>query len=158
VKKGGKVKIIAVNKKAKRDYFIEDTYEAGIVLVGTEVKSLREGKVELKDSYARVKDGEVFLVGTHISPYSHGTHANHDPERERKLLLKKREIKRLYGRVNERGYTLIPLSIYFTNGKAKLELGLGRGKAKYDKREAIKRKDEQRELQRALKDRGRRER
>ena len=150
------IKTITINKKARHDYFIEDTYEAGLALVGTEVKSLREGRANLKDSYARVRDGEVFLVGAHISPYAFGTHRNHDPERERKLLLKKREIKRLYGKANERGYTLVPLSIYFKNGKAKLELGLGRGKAKYDKREAIKRKDEKRDLERAMKEKSRR--
>jgi SsrA-binding protein len=150
------IKTITINKKARHDYFIEDTYEAGLALVGTEVKSLREGRANLKDSYARVRDGEVFLVGAHISPYSYGTHKNHEPERERKLLLKKREIKRLYGKANERGYTLVPLSLYFKNGKAKLELGLGKGKAKYDKREAIKRKDEKRDLERAMKEKSRR--
>lgn len=152
----GGVKIIAKNKKARFEYFIEDTFEAGLVLVGTEVKSLREGRASLKDSYGQVKNGEVFLVGAHITPYSHGTHTNHDPERERKLLLHKREIKRLYGKSRERGYTLVPLSIYFKKGKAKIEMGLGKGKAKYDKREAIKRKDEKRDMDRAMKDRGRR--
>ncbi len=149
------VKVIAKNKKARFEYFIEDTFEAGLVLVGTEVKSLREGRASLKESYGQVKNGEVFLVGAHITPYSHGTHTNHDPERERKLLLHKREIKRLYGKSRERGYTLVPLSIYFKNGKAKVEMGLGKGKAKYDKREAIKRKDEKRDMERAMKDRGR---
>ena len=149
------IKIVAKNKKARFEYFIEDTFEAGLVLVGTEVKSLREGKVSLKDSYGAVKNGEVFLVGAHITPYSHGTHINHKPERERKLLLNKREIKKLYGKTSERGFTLVPLSIYFKKGKAKLEIGLGKGKAKYDKREAIKRKDEKRDMDRAMKDRGR---
>ena len=151
----GGIKIVAKNKKARFEYFIEDTFEAGLVLVGTEVKSLREGKVSLKDSYGAVKNGEVFLVGAHITPYSHGTHINHKPERERKLLLNKREIKKLYGKTSERGFTLVPLSIYFKKGKAKLEIGLGKGKAKYDKREAIKRKDEKRDMDRAMKDRGR---
>lgn len=154
MKEDRSIKMITINKKARHDYFIEDTYEAGLSLLGTEVKSLREGRANLKDSYARVIDGEVFLVSAHISPYSHGTHKNHDPERERKLLLKKREIKKLYGKANERGYTLVPLSIYFKNGKAKLELGLGKGKAKYDKRESIKRKEEKRDMERALKERG----
>ena len=150
------IKVIARNKKARFEFFIEDTFEAGLVLVGTEVKSLREGKVSLKDSYGSVKNGEVFLVGAHITPYSHGTHINHKPERERKLLLNKREIKKLYGKTSERGFTLVPLSIYFKKGKAKLEIGLGKGKAKYDKREAIKRKDEKRDMDRAMKERGRR--
>ena len=149
------IKVIARNKKARFEYFIEDKFEAGLVLVGTEVKSLREGKVSLKDSYGSVRDGEVFLVGAHITPYSHGTHINHKPERERKLLLHKREIKKLYGKTREKGFTLVPLSIYFKKGKAKLEIGLGKGKAKYDKREAIKKKDERRDLDRAMKDRGR---
>jgi SsrA-binding protein len=147
------IKVVATNKKAKRDYFIDDVFEAGLVLEGTEVKSLREGRVNLKDAYARIKNGEVFLISAHISPYAFGTHKNHDPERERKLLLHRREIRRLYGKTQEKGFTLVPLSIYFKNGRAKLELGLGRGKAKYDKREAIKKKQEQRDLERALKER-----
>lgn len=148
------IKVVARNKKARFEYFIEDKFEAGLVLVGTEVKSLRAGKVSLKDSYGSVRDGEVFLVGAHITPYSHGTHVNHKPERERKLLLHKREIKKLYGKTRERGFTLVPLSIYFKKGKAKLEMGLGKGKAKYDKREAIKKKDERRDMDRAMKERG----
>lgn len=151
----GGVKIIAKNKKARFEYFIEDTFEAGLVLVGTEVKSLREGRASLKDSYGQIKNGEVFLVGAHITPYSHGTHTNHEPERDRKLLLHKREIKRLYGKSRERGYTLVPLSLYFKKGRAKVEMGLGKGKAKYDKRESIKRKDEKRDMERAMKERGR---
>lgn len=147
------VKIVATNKKAKRDYFIDDIFEAGMALEGTEVKSLREGRVNLKDAYARIKNGEVYLIGAHISPYAFGTHRNHDPERERKLLLHRREIRRLYGKTQEKGLTLVPLAIYFKDGRAKLELGLGRGKAKYDKREAIKKKQEQRDLERALKER-----
>jgi len=149
------IKTVATNKKAKRDYFIDDTFEAGLVLEGTEVKSLREGRVNLKDSYARIKNGEVYLISAHISPYAFGTHRNHEPERERKLLLHRREIRRLYGKTQEKGFTLVPLAIYFKNGRAKLELGLGRGKAKYDKREAIKKKQEQRDLERALKERNR---
>jgi SsrA-binding protein len=155
VKKDGGIKIVAANKKARLDYFIEDTFEAGMSLMGTEVKSLREGRANLKDSYARVGQDGVVLVGAHISPYGFGNRANHDPERERRLLLHKREIKRLYGKTRERGYALIPLAIYFKSGKAKLEIGLGKGKAKYDKREAIKRREQDREMERAIKGRNR---
>ncbi len=145
------IKIIAVNRKARHEYFIEDEYEAGLVLKGTEVKSLRLGKVNLKDSYARIKDGEVFVYQLHIGPYPFAYYDNHDPLRPRKLLLHKRQIKRLYGKVNEKGHSLVPLKIYFKQGKAKLTLALARGKRKYDKREAIKRRDEQRDLDRARK-------
>ncbi len=143
-------KLICQNKKAKHDYFIDDILEAGIVLLGTEVKSLREGRVNLKDSYAKVKNGEVFLYGCHISPYPHASYNNHDPERVRKLLLHKREIKRLIGKTRERGYSLIPLRLYFRGGKVKVELALARGKKKHDKREAIKRREEARELRRIM--------
>ncbi|MBW2408673.1 MAG: SsrA-binding protein SmpB [Deltaproteobacteria bacterium] len=145
------IKIIAVNRKARHEYFIEDEYEAGLVLKGTEVKSLRLGKVNLKDSYANIKDGEVFVYQIHIGPYPFAYYNNHDPLRPRKLLLHKREIKRLYGKVNEKGHSLIPLKIYFKKGKAKLTLALAKGKRKYDKREAIKRRDEQRDLEREIK-------
>ncbi|MDQ7054796.1 MAG: SsrA-binding protein SmpB [candidate division KSB1 bacterium] len=148
-------KIITVNRKARHDYEILDTIEAGIVLLGTEVKSLRAGKVNLKDSYARVKDGEVWLIGVHISPYSHGSYNNHDPERDRKLLLHKSEIRRLIGKTEEKGVTLVPLRMYFKNGKAKVELALARGKRKYDKRQDIAKRDAQREIQRKLKEKGR---
>ena len=145
------IKIIAVNRKARHEYFIEDEYEAGLVLKGTEVKSLRLGKVNLKDSYANIKDGEVFVYQIHIGPYPFAYYNNHDPLRPRKLLLHKREIKRLYGKVNEKGHSLIPLKIYFKKGKAKLTLALAKGKRKYDKREAIKRRDEQRDMEREIK-------
>jgi len=146
-------KIVCRNKRAFHEYEILETLEAGMVLTGTEVKSLREGRVNLKDSYAKVEEGEVFLVDAHISPYSHGNIMNHDPLRPRKLLLHKREIKRLTGKVRERGLTLIPLQIYFKNGKAKVELALAKGKKIHDKRAAIKKREEKRELQRELKGR-----
>lgn len=145
------IKIIAENRKARYNYFIEDEYEAGLVLKGTEVKSLRLGKVNLKDSYARIKDGELFVYQMHIGPYPFAYYDNHDPLRPRKLLLHKREIKRLYSKTNEKGHSLIPLRIYFKNGRVKILLALAKGKRKYDKREAIKRRDEQRELDRARK-------
>ena len=141
-------KIICQNKTARRNYFIEDTYEAGIALVGTEVKALREGKGNLKDSYARVKDGEVYLYDMHISPYSHGNIANHDPLRVRKLLLHKREIKKLYGKTREKGLALIPLKAYFKNGKVKVEIGTGKGKKLYDKRQTLKIKADKRDMER----------
>ena len=153
--KSGGEKIITVNRKARHDYEIVDTFEAGIVLLGTEVKSLRAGKVNLKDSYARIRDGEVWLIGVHISPYTHGSCNNHDPERDRKLLLHKYEIRRLIGKVEEAGMTLIPLRMYFRNGRAKVELALARGKRKYDKRQDIARREAQREIRRQLKHKGR---
>ena len=145
------IKIIAVNRKARHDFFIEDEYEVGLVLKGTEVKSLRLGKVNLKDSYARIKDGEVFVYQMHIGPYPFAHYENHDPLRTRKLLLHKQEIKRMYAKVNEKGHTLVPLKIYFKDGKVKMSLALAKGKRQYDKREAIKRRDEQRELARERK-------
>jgi len=144
-------KLICQNKKARFHYSIEDTLEAGICLLGTEVKSLREGRANLGDSYGTIKNGEVFLVDAHISPYSHGNWANPDPLRTRKLLLHKREIKRLIGKVQEKGFTLIPLRLYFSNGKAKVELGLAKGKKLYDKRESLKRKTIEREMERGRK-------
>jgi SsrA-binding protein len=144
-------KIIAVNRKARYDYFIEDEYEAGMVLKGTEVKSLRLGKANIKDSYARVIDGEVFVYQLHIGPYPFAYYGNHDPLRTRKLLLHRQEIKRLYSKVNEKGHTLVPLKLYFKGGKVKLSIALAKGKRRYDKREAIKRRDEQRELARERK-------
>jgi len=146
------IKIIAQNRKARYDYFIEDELEAGLVLKGTEVKSLRLGKANLKDAYARVKEGEVYVYQMHIGPYPFAYYDNHDPLRPRKLLLHKREIKRLYGKVNEKGFTLVPLKIYFKKGKVKLTLALVKGKRKYDKRETIRRRDEKRELDRARKE------
>ena len=145
------IKIIAVNRKARHEYFIVDEYEAGLVLKGTEVKSLRLGKVNLKDSYANIKDGEVFVYQIHIGPYPFAYYNNHDPLRPRKLLLHKHEIKRLYGKVNEKGHTLVPLRLYFKGGKVKILLAVAKGKRKYDKRAAIKRRDEQRDLERERK-------
>lgn len=154
--KEGPLRMIAQNKMARVNYSILDTYEAGIVLTGTEVKSIREGRVNLKDSYAAVEDGEVWLYDMHISPYSHGNRYNHDPLRPRKLLLHRREIKRLYGKSRERGLTLVPLSLYFKRGKVKVSLGVGQGKKLYDRREEIKRRDDKRAMERALRDKNRR--
>jgi SsrA-binding protein len=144
-------KVITVNKKATHDYFIQDTLEAGIVLQGTEVKSIREGRINLKDSYARVDNSEVFLLNCHISPYSHGGYSSHDPTRKRKLLLKKREIRKLIGKAVEKGCTLVPLRVYLTRNLVKVELALAMGKKLYDKRETLKRKEEERHMKRALK-------
>ncbi len=146
------IKIITENRKARHNYFIEETYEAGMVLLGTEVKSLRLGRVNLKDSYARINKGEVFVHQIHIGAYPFAYYGNHDPLRKRKLLLHRYEIKKLYGKVNEKGFSLIPLKIYFQNGKAKLTLALARGKRKYDKRDAIRRRDEKRDLERSKKE------
>ncbi len=144
-------KTVCTNRKAYHDFHIDETFETGLVLSGTEVKSLREGKANLKDSYAKIKNGELFLVNAHISPYPAGNIWNHDPTRDRKLLMPNREIHKLMGRVKEKGFTLVPLSIYFNaRNKAKMELGLAKGKATYDKREAIKRKDERRLQEREL--------
>ena len=146
-------KVVATNRKAFHDYFIEDKFEAGIVLQGTEVKSLREGRVNLQDSYASVRDGEVFLHNCHVSPYSHGNIMNHDPTRVRKLLLHKTEINKLHGRTQQKGLTLIPLRVYFSKrGHAKVELGLAKGKKLYDRRESIKAREAGREVQRAIKE------
>ena len=144
-------KVIAVNRKARFDYFIEDEFEAGMVLKGTEVKSLRLGKANIKDAYARVVNGEVFVYQLHIGPYPYAYYGNHDPLRARKLLLHRQEIKRLYSKVNEKGHTLVPLKLYFKGGKVKLAIALAKGKRRYDKREAIKRRDEKRDLDRARK-------
>lgn len=146
------IKIIAENRKARFNFFIEDEFEAGLVLKGTEVKSLRLGRANLKDAYARIENGEVFVYQMHIGPYPFAYYGNHDPLRIRKLLLHKREIKKLYGKVNEKGFTLIPLKIYFKEGKAKMTLALAKGKRKYDKREAIRRRDEKRDMERARKE------
>ena len=150
MKASGK-KTIAQNKKAYHDYFIEETFEAGIVLSGTEVKSLRQGRVNLKDSHAAVHRGELFLYGMHIPPYEQGNIYNKDPLRTRKLLMHKREIDKLYGLVKQDGYSLVPLSLYFKDGRAKLELALAKGKKLYDKREDAARKAAKRDIERALK-------
>jgi len=147
-------KIIAVNKKARHNFFIEETYEAGISLKGTEVKSVRAGRVNLRDSYAEVKNGEVFVHNMHISPYEAGNQFNHEPKRARKLLLHKAEIRRLIGKTQEKGYTLVPLKIYFNErGKVKLEIGLAKGKKLYDRRREIAKRDAEREMRKALADR-----
>jgi len=151
--KSPNIKVVCQNKKARYDYEIIEVIEAGMVLLGTEVKSLRQGRANLKDSYARIKDGELFLMQSHISPYTHASYDNHEPDRARKLLVHKREIKRLQGKTQEKGLTLVPLKIYFKDGRAKVELALARGKRSYDKRETLKRKTEARELERAIKDR-----
>jgi SsrA-binding protein len=140
---------IATNRRARHEYEILETLEAGLVLRGTEVKSLRAGLVNFKDSYATVRNGEVWFLGCHISPYSHGTDANHDPERDRKLLLHEREIKRLTGKIAERGLTLVPLKLYFKGGRAKLEVGLARGKKLHDKRSALREREVRREMDKA---------
>ena len=147
------IKPVASNRKAYHDYFIEETLEAGIVLVGTEVKSLRAGRVSLRDSYAEVRGGELYLVGVHINPYEQGTVWNHQPLRDRKLLLHKREIGRLAARANERGYAIVPTKLYFKDGRAKVEIGLARGKKLYDKRADLARKDADRDMERAMKGR-----
>ncbi|HEY5649677.1 MAG TPA: SsrA-binding protein SmpB [Nitrospiria bacterium] len=147
--------VVATNSKAFHDYHLSDKFEAGIVLVGTEVKSLREGRANLRDSFARIEKNEVFLHNCHIAPYSHGNLLNHDPVRRRKLLLNRREINKLIGKVQQKGFTLVPLKIYFKKGRAKVELALAQGKHTSDKRESIKRKTAEREIQRAIKSRSR---
>ena len=144
-------KIICLNKKAKLNYFLEEFFEAGISLLGSEVKSLRSGRANLGDSYAIVRNEECYLLNAHISPYDPASHFGHDPERTRKLLLHKHEIKKLMGRVETKGYSLIPTKLYFKNGKVKVELALAHGKKKYDKREDIKKREQMREVKRALK-------
>jgi SsrA-binding protein len=144
-------KIVCQNRKARYDYFIEEVMEAGIVLSGPEVKSLREGRASLTDSYARVRKGEVFLYNLHISPYPYAHHMELDPERPRKLLFHKKEIKRLIGKTEEKGYTLIPIKVYFSKGWAKVTLALAKGKRKHDKRQAIKERELKREMDEAKK-------
>jgi len=148
----GQGKVIAQNRKASHDYFIEDTYEAGIVLKGTEIKSIRAGKVSIKDSHARIDRGEVKLINLHIAEYEQGNRFNHDPTRTRKLLLHRKEIDKLTGLIQQQGYALIPLKIYIKNGFAKVLLGLGKGKKKFDKREDLKRKQMKRDADRAIKE------
>ena len=149
--KGSGKKTIADNRKARHEYSIEDDYEAGMVLQGTEVKSLRNGQVNLSDSYAKIIKGEVFVYQMNISPYKFAYYDNHDPLRPRKLLLHNYEIKKLIGKINEKGYTLIPLSLYFSEGKVKMKLGLARGKKLHDKRNTIKERDAKREMDRIKK-------
>ena len=142
------MKLVANNKKAYHDYFIEEKYECGIALHGTEVKSLRMGKCSIKEAFIRIENGEVFVYGMHVSPYEKGNIFNKDPLRVKKLLLHKQEIHKLLGKIKEKGYTLVPLQVYFSNGRAKVEIGLARGKKLYDKREDIAKKDARRETER----------
>ena len=147
------IKIVTENRKARFEYFIEDEFEAGISLLGTEVKSLRMGRANLKDAYGKIQQGEVYIHQMHIGQYLYAHYGNHDPLRPRKLLLHKYEIKRLYGKVNEKGYALIPLRVYFKTGKVKVALALAKGKRKHNKRETIRRRDQKRELDRIKKGR-----
>ena len=144
-------KLIANNKKAYHDFFIDETYECGIALHGTEVKSMRMGKCSIKEAFVRIEDGEVFVYGMHVSPYEKGNIFNKDPLRVKKLLLHKNEINKLLGKIKEKGYTLVPLQVYFKDGKVKVEIGLARGKKLYDKREAIAKKDQRREAEKEFK-------
>ena len=148
-------KLVAANKKARHDYFIEATYEAGIVLTGTEIKSVRAGKVSIKESYAKVENGELIIYGMHISPYEKGNIFNKDPIRTRRLLMHKREIRKLHALIKQDGYTLVPLSVYFKDARVKVEIGLCKGKKNYDKREASAKRDAAREIDRTMKERNR---
>lgn len=141
---------LAVNRQARHDYSIEETFEGGLVLLGTEVKSCRQGRIQLKDAYARVREGELWLVGLHIAPYTHAYHDNHEPERRRKILLHKHEIKRLLGKTERAGYTLIPLRVYIKGTRIKVELGLGKGKAKSEKKDELKKRIQEREIRQEL--------
>ncbi len=145
------MKLVANNKKAYHDYFIEEKYEAGIVLHGTEVKSMRLGKCSIKESFIRIENGEIFAYGMHVSPYEKGNIFNKDPLRVKKLLLHRKEINKLMGKIAEKGYTLVPLQVYFKDGKAKVEIGLAKGKKLYDKRQDIAKKDQRREAEKELK-------
>ncbi|MCP4537469.1 MAG: SsrA-binding protein SmpB [Chloroflexi bacterium] len=149
------VKVIARNRKAVRDFHLEDRYEAGLVLTGTEIKSIRAGRVNLSDGYVQPRDGELWLINIHIAPYDPAGKYSHEPRRSRKLLLHRREIDRLISRVYERGYTVVPVRLYLKSGRAKIEIALARGKRKYDKRQAIAKRDAQRDVERAMRDRER---
>jgi SsrA-binding protein len=142
-------KVVATNRRARRDFDILETFECGIVLTGSEVKSLRAGQVQLKDAYAELRGGELWLENAHIAPYQYAREGGHDPERSRKLLLRRREIESLTGKVNERGLTLVPLAVFFTRGLAKVELALARGRRRYDKRQKLKEREQRREMDRA---------
>lgn len=146
---------VATNRKARHDYHIVESFEAGIVLTGSEIKSIRAGRVNLRDSYAIVRDGELWLINSHIAPYDPASRQNHEPRRNRKLLMHRHQINRLAGQVQERGYTLIPLRMYLRGGRAKIELALARGKRQYDKRETIAKREANRQIERALKERER---
>lgn len=145
-------RLVASNRKAYHDYFIDESVEAGLVLVGSEIKSIRAGKVNLRDSYVTIRDGEAWLIGSHIAGYAQASYQDHDPRRDRKLLLHRREILRLRQRVDQKGYTIVPLKMYLKDGRAKVEIGLARGKRQYDKREAIAQRDADRAIERAIKD------
>ncbi|KGP76202.1 SsrA-binding protein [Desulfosporosinus sp. Tol-M] len=147
------IKIVAENRKAFHDYFIDDRVEAGIILTGTEIKSIRNGKINLKDSYARINNGEVWVYQMHISPFEQGNRYNHDPLRPRKLLLHRSEINKLVGKIQQQGLTLLPIKIYLKNGMAKVELAVGQGKKNYDKRQALAEREGKRDIERALRDR-----
>ncbi len=149
------VKIVAVNRRATHDYFIDDRFEAGLVLTGTEIKSIREGRVNLREGYARITNGEAWLTNVHIAPYEPGNRYNHEPLRERKLLLHREQIAELVGQSRQRGYTIIPLQLYLKHGRAKVELGLARGKREFDKRESIAKREAQRDIERGIRDRSR---
>ncbi len=149
----GEGKVVAQNKKANHDYFIEETFEAGIVLQGTEIKSIRAGKINLRDSFARIYQGELYLYNAHVSPYEQGNRFNHEPLRTRKLLLHRKQINKLIGDAKEEGYTLVPIKVYLKNGFAKVLIGLGKGKKNYDKRDDLKKKEAKRDIERAFRDR-----
>ncbi len=149
------IKVIATNRKAARDFHLEDRHEAGLVLTGTEIKSIRAGRVNLSEGYVQPRDGELWLINTHIAPYDPAGRYGHEPRRSRKLLLHRREIDRLISRVYERGYTIVPVRLYLKNGRAKVEIALARGKRKYDKRQAIAKRDAERDVERAMRDRER---
>lgn len=148
----GEVKQVATNRKAQHDYFIEDSYEAGIALTGTEIKSVRAARVNLRDGFVQIRNGEAWLQNVHISPYDFGNRENHEPRRERRLLLHRQEIRKLLSKVSERGWTIVPLSMYIKAGRAKVEIALVRGKRLYDKRDSVAERDMDRELRRTLKD------
>lgn len=144
-------KVVSTNRKAFHDYLIFDKFTAGIVLTGTEIKSIRKGMLNLKDSFAKIEDGEIFLYNMHISPYEQGNRYNHEPERVRKLLLTKQEIMKMIGKIKKEGYTIVPLELFLSHGFAKIEIGLAKGKKNYDKREAIAKKTQDRDIQRSIK-------
>lgn len=144
------IKVIATNRKARHDYLIEDTFEAGLVLTGSEIKAIRAGQVNLRDSYATIRDGEPWLINAHIAPYKQASYQNHEPRRDRKLLLHRREINRLTGKLQEKGLTLVPLQLYLKDSWAKVQLGLGRGKKSYDKRQTLRERDDRRQMARVL--------
>ena len=143
-------KTVVTNRRARREYFIEETYEAGLVLTGSEIKSVRAGRANLRDSYVSIREGEAWLLNSHVAPYKQASHQNHEPKRERKLLLHRREIERLAGKVQAKGYTIVPLRLYLKDNRAKVEIALARGKKLYDKRDALAKREAEREMERAL--------